>query len=67
MLLSQSLHQLLLQVAAGEGVEGGEGLVEQENLWIEREGAGEGGADRLEAQWRQRAQVPHVEVLVVFV
>ena len=38
--LLADLHQLLLQVAAGEGIEGAEGLIEQQQPRPDRQGAG---------------------------
>ena len=38
------VEDLILDLGAGEGIEGGEGFVEKQDLGVERERAGEGGA-----------------------
>ena len=41
--------QVAANVAASTGIEGGEGLIEQEQAWLGRQGAGQGDALRLAA------------------
>ena len=36
--------EIAIELLAGEGVEGGEGLIHQEHAWIWREGAGQSDA-----------------------